>query len=134
MTTIYRAKFDGDGFLAGMYPDDVWPLMVADQARPIYEGLPDPSWVAADHDPDDDRPTIQIVRGYEEMPNPKLPDGLVDITEEQYQDLLANPGRRKWDDGEIVEFVPPPPPPVSLLNRPFLAGAAPVLHCRLTRS
>ena len=44
-------------------------------------------------------------------PNPAYPDGVVEITDEQWLDLISNQGARRWVDGTVVAFEPPAPPP-----------------------
>lgn len=39
------------------------------------------------------------------------PSTAIEITEEQYEELLLNQGLRKLIDGKIVVHTPPPPPP-----------------------
>lgn len=124
---VYRAKFNDVGLLLGMYPDDVWPLTVADESKPIVEPRPLPGWVPPADDPDAEAPVIEVVVGFETMPSPALPEGLIEITEEQYQDLLGHPGQRKWQDGAVVTFVPSPVPPsipASISDRQFFQQLA----------
>lgn len=40
-----------------------------------------------------------------------IPDGVVEITNEQWQDWLSNPGRRRWDGAGVVPYERPPPAP-----------------------
>ncbi|MEI3806825.1 hypothetical protein V6R85_20080 [Agrobacterium sp. CCNWLW32] len=42
----------------------------------------------------------------------------IEITEDQWRDLIDNSGFRKWVDGEVVEYTPPPieiPDPVTVV-------------------
>mgnify|MGYP001124730299 CR=1 FL=1 len=39
-----------------------------------------------------------------------IPSDAVEISDEQWQEFLVNPGRRKWQDGSVVEYTPPPLP------------------------
>lgn len=41
-----------------------------------------------------------------------IPTGVLEITDEQWLEYIDNQGRRKFADGQLVEFVPPPPEPV----------------------
>ena len=38
------------------------------------------------------------------------PENAVEITEDQYAELLEYQGLRRYVDGEVVEYMPPPPP------------------------
>lgn len=50
---------------------------------------------------------------YAEDVNDTIPAEAIEITDAQWQDFLANPGLRKWQDGDVVEYTPPiPTPPV----------------------
>jgi hypothetical protein len=40
-----------------------------------------------------------------------IPAGATSITYEQWQEFQANPSRRKWSGGQVVEYTPPPPVP-----------------------
>ena len=40
-----------------------------------------------------------------------FPPETVDITDEQWLEFIENPGARKWQDGEVVEYTPPEPEP-----------------------
>ncbi|MBS0257267.1 MAG: hypothetical protein JSR13_06070 [Proteobacteria bacterium] len=47
-----------------------------------------------------------------------IPDVAIEISREQWVDLLSNPGQRKWVDGEIVKVdqdLPSPPENVAVL-------------------
>ena len=41
-----------------------------------------------------------------------IPTGVIEITDEQWLEYIDNQGRRKFADGQLVEFVPPPPQPI----------------------
>lgn len=43
--------------------------------------------------------------------HPAIPAEAVEITFDAWQELMANPGRRRFVDGAIAVFEPPPPPP-----------------------
>ncbi len=46
-----------------------------------------------------------------------FPEDAVEISNAQWLEFINNSGRRKWVDGEVVEYVPPPPPPpVAVVN------------------
>lgn len=44
----------------------------------------------------------------------QIPDGAIEITREQWENLNLNTGLRKLVAGEVVEYEPPPPPPLPL--------------------
>ena len=91
------ATFDSDGFPTAFYSEDIH----GDRERPVYGDAPEPS----EDNPQPERPIV----GYEPNPNCLIPADAIEITDEQWREFLANPGRRKWDDGEVVEYDPPPP-------------------------
>lgn len=39
------------------------------------------------------------------------PDDAVEITVEQWRELIENPGARRWDGADVVAYEPPPPAP-----------------------
>ncbi|OWK26584.1 hypothetical protein AJ87_05900 [Rhizobium yanglingense] len=45
-------------------------------------------------------------------PNPdcKIPAGAIEITDAQWMEFVSNSGKRRWDNGAVVEYVPPRPP------------------------
>ena len=47
------------------------------------------------------------------------PDEAIEITQEQWLEFVNNSGRRKWVDGEVVEYNPPiePTPPSPITRR-----------------
>ncbi|WP_157951542.1 hypothetical protein [Agrobacterium pusense] len=46
------------------------------------------------------------------------PDEAIEITQEQWLEFINNSGRRKWVDGEVVEYTPPPSPePITVVNK-----------------
>ncbi|WP_262522687.1 hypothetical protein [Agrobacterium tumefaciens] len=45
----------------------------------------------------------------DEVHGDNIPEGAVEISENEWQDLLDNPGRRKWIDGAVVAVEPPQP-------------------------
>ena len=49
------------------------------------------------------------------QPNPAIPAEAVEITDDQWQEMLANPGRRRWLDGALVEHELPPVEIVTIL-------------------
>lgn len=44
-------------------------------------------------------------------PPDAIPVDTIEITAEQHLEFLDNQGRRKWQDGSVVEALPPPPTP-----------------------
>jgi hypothetical protein len=104
--TIY-AKFNDEGLPEGFYTEGVHgPLM-----KPVYS---DPVPVYGE----DDEGNLVIIRYDEgekvgEERNPLIPDGVVEITRDQWVEFLSNQGRRRWN-GVVVEPYEPPTPPVDL--------------------
>lgn len=46
-----------------------------------------------------------------EVHGDEVPTAAVDITDEQWQDLIDNQGLRRWDGSKVVEYTPPIPEP-----------------------
>ena len=46
---------------------------------------------------------------YETDINDVIPTEAVEITEDQWVELISNNGQRQYVDGQIVEYTPPPP-------------------------
>lgn len=44
-------------------------------------------------------------------PIEKVPPEAFEITEDQWQEFIDNPGRRRWADGEVAPYEPPPVEP-----------------------
>jgi len=47
-----------------------------------------------------------------------FPEGAVEIGQDEYSEFVQNIGRRRWVDGEVVEYIPPPveiPDPVTVV-------------------
>lgn len=91
---------DEDGFPRGFWHEDAHGYKL----RPVYGPVPEPT----DENPDPQPPII----GEEPNPECSIPSGAVVITVAQWNECLDNQGRRKFIDGQLVEFVPPPPEPV----------------------
>ncbi len=109
MTRRIYATFDAEGFPIGYYPDD-WhgPRM-----RPVYGEPPEPML----DDPNPARPII----GEEPNPDTTIPTEAIEISEAQYAELIENPFRRRWVNGEVVAYDPPPPPaPLIVLSADLL--------------
>lgn len=53
----------------------------------------------------------------QELHGDNIPDDAVEITDEQWLDLINNQGMRRFIDGQVVEYTPPvepvPPPPIT---------------------
>lgn len=49
-----------------------------------------------------------------------IPEDAVEITEEQWQELVTFQNSRRWQDGEVVEYEPPQPP--APLPQPMLCA------------
>lgn len=90
----------GDGFPTAFYSDDVHGA----RERPVYGDAPEPS----EDNPFPARPVI----GSEVNPDCAIPASAVEISDEQWDEFISNNGRRKWVDGQIVEYEPPVLPPV----------------------
>lgn len=97
MVTVERyALFDDAGFPEAFFASDVQ----GPRLLPIYGDAPEPSA--------DDPSPVQPVIGHE--PNPAIPEGAREISDADWLDLLAQPGRRRWDGSSIVPYEPPLPP------------------------
>lgn len=95
------ALFDEGGFPVAFYSPDVH----GERTRPVYGDLPEPT----EEEPRPIRPVI----GEESNPDCLIPAEAIEISDEQWQEFLENVGRRRWQDGEVVEHVPPPVPPTA---------------------
>ncbi|TXM68207.1 hypothetical protein [Methylobacterium sp. WL120] len=59
--------------------------------------------------------------------NPAYPSGVVEITDDVWQDFLNNQGRRRWNGKTIEVYTPPvtpPPIPKTITDRQFFAQLA----------
>ncbi len=45
-------------------------------------------------------------------PSAVIPPDAVEITDQQWLDILTNPNHWKWVDGKLEKYTPPPPDPV----------------------
>ncbi|KAA0970797.1 hypothetical protein FPY71_09995 [Aureimonas fodinaquatilis] len=43
---------------------------------------------------------------------PMVPDGAVELTEDQWREFIYHSGLRRWDGEKPVEYVPPAPEPI----------------------
>ena len=93
------ATFDENGLPVGFYAENIHGLRM----RPIYGDLPDP----LEQVPEPIAPVV----GEEANPDCLIPTDAVEISDEQWIEFLNNPGRRKWVDGHVEEFVPAIPAP-----------------------
>lgn len=91
------ALFDEDGFPVAFYASDIHGA----RTRPIYGEPPEPT----EEEPRPIRPVI----GEEPNPDCLIPAEAIEITDEQWLDMVQHPGQRRWQDGEVVEYVPEPP-------------------------
>ena len=48
------------------------------------------------------------IHGIKGDPDSLVPDGAIEITEDQWQEFIDNTGQRKWINGAVVAFTPPP--------------------------
>ncbi len=90
------ATFDENGFATAFYAPEIFGPM----QLPVYGPVPDPT----DEEPNPVAPVIG------ETPNPAYPAGCVEITDEQWMELVSYPGQRQLVDGIVRPFVPVPPP------------------------
>lgn len=116
-------QIDDQGTPIAFYSEDIHgsrtrPLFGNSVMRPAYGPAPEPT----EADPNPERPVIgeeldptvepnPPIVGEEPNPNTLIPPDAIEITDEQWQELLTYQGRRRWIDGQIVEHAPPPPPP-----------------------
>ncbi len=53
----------------------------------------------------------------QELHGENIPDDAIEITDEQWLELINNQGMRRFLDGQVVEYTPPvepvPPPPIT---------------------
>lgn len=90
------ALFDEQGFPKGFFSDDVHGARLL----PVYGEIePDSSGGPSD------APMVDW------QPNPDclIPAEAVEITHDQWVELLSFPAARQWKDGELVTYAPPPP-------------------------
>lgn len=93
------ASFDQYGRVIAFYDEAIHgPRLI-----PIYGDMPEPT----EDNPTPARPYL----GEQLNPDCTIPDDAVEITEDQYADLLDNQATRRCVDGQVVEYTPPPPIP-----------------------
>jgi hypothetical protein len=94
------AVISEDGLMSSFYSEDVHGARM----RPVYGPLPD----ATEDNPNPVAPVIG------EEPNPvcKIPSDAIEITDEQWLDLINNRFTRKWDGQNYVVYDPPTPEPI----------------------
>ena len=93
------AIFDAAGLPTGFWSTDIHGA----RTRPIYGDPPEPGG-------ENPHPMPPII-GEEPNPDCRIPAEAVEITEEQWIELVEFSGLRRWQDGEVVEYVPEPPAP-----------------------
>jgi len=91
------AVFDADGSPLGFYAEDIH----GSRRRPVYG--PTPRRTRRNSNP------VPPVIGDEANPDCTIPADAVEISDEDWQGLLSNPGRR-WRDGRVVDVEPPSSP------------------------
>jgi len=97
------AVFDPAGFPTAFYDKRVSGL----RKRPVYGEVPEPT----EENPNPAPPLL----GYEDNPDCKIPAEAIALTPEQYSELTNNAGLRRWENGRVVEYVPPTIEPVTVL-------------------
>lgn len=58
----------------------------------------------------------------EEIHGENIPVGVIEITDEQWMQFVDNPGQRRWDNGQVVEYSPPAVEPVTIIPAVTLWG------------
>lgn len=91
-------QFDQAGLPVAFFAEDIHGALM----RPVYGPAPDPT---------DDNP-VPVAPVIGEERNPLIPDDAVEISDAQWQDLLSNPGARRWNGSGVVAYELLPPPAV----------------------
>lgn len=94
------AQFDEHGFAIAFYDE----ALHGQKQIPVYGQVPEPT----EDEPD---PVAPIIR-FEINPNCGIPADAIEISEDQWLELVEFCGIRKWQDGTVVPFDPPAPEPV----------------------
>lgn len=89
------AIFDVSGFPTAFYDERLSGM----RKRPIYGKTPDPT----EENPNPVPPLL----GYEDNQDCTIPVEALALTAEQYSELTNNAGLRRWENGRVVEYVPP---------------------------
>ena len=92
------AVFDSDGLPRGFYSEDVHGARLL----PVYAEA-------------DEQPGEAQVVGWKPNPDCKVPPEAIEITTDQWNEFLDNQGARRWENGQVVEYVPPASPIVTVL-------------------
>lgn len=95
------AIFDEQGLPRAFYNEGIHGAC----NRPVYGDLPEPT----EDEPDPVAPVI----GEEPNPDCKIPSEAVEISDEQWEEFINNSTRRKWQNGQVVEYVAPAVPATS---------------------
>lgn len=82
-----------DGFPAAFYDESIH----GSKRRPVYG------------EPDEETGEREVI-GDEINPDCLIPPEAIEITDQQWMELLNHPGRRRWLDGAVVAYYPPEPP------------------------
>nr|WP_313372490.1 hypothetical protein [Brucella intermedia] len=51
----------------------------------------------------------------EEIHGENIPVGVIEITDDQWLEFVDNPGQRRWENGQVVEYTPPSVEPVAII-------------------
>jgi hypothetical protein len=98
------ATIDENGFPTGFYSEDVHGL----RKLPIFGPKPDVT-------EEETNPVAPVV-GEKDNPDCQIPVWAIEITNEQYTDLVTNQPFRKWDGSKVVEHTPPTPEPEPIVT------------------
>lgn len=90
------AVFNDQGQPVAFFPEDVY--------GPRYTYLFGEAPEATDDDPAPVAPVLET------RPNPAIPGGAIEISEEDHATLLANPRTARWRGGKLVEIESAPDP------------------------
>ncbi|WP_206044364.1 hypothetical protein [Brucella cytisi] len=97
------AKFNEDGFPVAFYSEGLLGL----REVPVFGEAPEPT----EENPFPAAPVI----GYQRNPNCIIPDDAIAITDEQHAEFVEFSGLRRWENGDVVEYMPPVADPVTIL-------------------
>ena len=98
------ATFDEAGFPVAFYAEDVHGM----RELAVYGDFPEPT----DENPNSEPPII----GWAKNPHCQIPDDAVVITHGQWSEFLEYQGLRKWENGQVVEFIPEPVEPEPIVQ------------------
>ncbi|MET3648019.1 hypothetical protein [Phyllobacterium ifriqiyense] len=94
------AIFDEQGLPLAFYNED----MHGSKTIPIYGSVLEPT--------EDEPNPVAPVLGEKPNPDCKIPSDAIEITRNQWLELINNSGQRKWQDGNIVTYEPPTSEPI----------------------